>query len=118
MTNITTCTSVNECHETEKRTGNTLSALAGSAYEKVKAYFAMRRKRRIDRDAFNQLMTLDEKNLKDIGITRDDVRHVSSLSLHENASRELEKIRAQNIATARWKAMQIRRRELSNRKVS
>jgi len=110
MTDITPCTTTNACNETINRSSNILSAFAGSAYQKIKAFLAMRRQHSMNRDALNHLMRLDEKSLKDIGISRDDVRYVSKLALHKNAAHELEKIRAQNIATARWEIMHGRRK--------
>jgi len=55
----------------------------------------VKRQQRIDRDAFLNMITLDERMLKDIGIRQEDVHWASSLPLHLNAARELEKLRSQ-----------------------
>lgn len=50
------------------------------------------RQRRIDRDAFRRLVTLDDAALRDIGVTRQDVIWAGELPLSQNASLELEKV--------------------------
>ena len=46
----------------------------------------------IDRDAFRNLLSLDDQMLKDIGVTRDEVRRASDLPLSVNAALELEAV--------------------------
>lgn len=81
------------CNENPLTTA-TLSAarLAEKIIGKLRNQYQIRKQRRIDRDAFNRLVTLDESALKDIGITRADVLWASQLPLSVNASLELEKI--------------------------
>ena len=50
-------------------------------------------KRRIDRDAFNTLLGLDDRALTDIGVKREDVLWASRLPLSFNAAQELEKLK-------------------------
>lgn len=101
MTDMTTCANQIDC---EIKTNKSLSGFLSSIIAKIKTANAQRQQRRIDRDAFRNLMSLDEAGLKDIGITRDDIIWASKLAMHESASKELEKIRASNIATARTQA--------------
>lgn len=49
-----------------------------------------RRERRIDRDAFTHLNSLDDNLLKDIGVTREDVQWAMNLPLSQNASDALQ----------------------------
>ena len=48
--------------------------------------------RRIDRIAFRQMMMMDNRSLKDIGITRGDIVWANSLPIHQTASLELGKV--------------------------
>lgn len=50
------------------------------------------RQRRIDRLAFQRMLTLDESMLKDIGVTRGDVVWAANLPLRCNAAHELQKV--------------------------
>lgn len=47
---------------------------------------------RINRQAFNYLLTLDDNLLKDIGVTRQDVQWASQLPLEEDAATKIEQI--------------------------
>ncbi len=105
MTDITTYTSQIECRAQRTQHTNGITTLLTGFMSKIREKLAQRRQRRIDRDAFKNLMLLDEASLKDIGITKDDIIWASNLAMNENASKELEKIRANNIATARTRAM-------------
>jgi len=58
----------------------------------ITQFFVIRYNRRIDRQAFKNVMTLDDRMLKDIGVTRQDVMWASRLPLSEDAAAELEKI--------------------------
>lgn len=53
-------------------------------------------KRRTDRQAFQHMLALDDKLLRDIGLTRADVIWADKLPLSQNAAAELEKIALQN----------------------
>lgn len=53
-------------------------------------------KRRTDRQAFQHMMALDDKLLRDIGLTRSDVIWASRLPLSLNAAVELKKLSLQN----------------------
>ena len=108
MTDITNCAKHVDCVVTNNHASknhNGLAKLTQSLFMKIKAYLALRRQRRINRDAMKSLLSLDEATLKDIGVSRDDVLWASTLPAQENASQELGKIRTANIATARWAAM-------------
>ncbi len=59
-------------------------------FSRIAAWAAERHQRRIDRDAFRNLLSLDDQMLKDIGVTRDEVRRASDLPLSVNAALELE----------------------------
>ncbi len=107
MTDITTCSNQHECGSDNRQNiqiQEKLSGFLSGILLKLKTAYAQRRQRKIDRDAFRSLMSLDEKSLKDIGVSRDDIIWASKLAMHENAAKELEKIRANNIATNRLKA--------------
>ena len=104
MTDMTTCTNQADCHPESNQIGQTLSNFIKGIFAKLKQFQTQRRQRRIDRDAFKNLLALDEKDLKDIGVRREDVIWASKLAIHKNASQELEKIRANNIATTHLQA--------------
>lgn len=55
-----------------------------------------RHQRKINRQAFDNMLTLDAAILKDIGVTSEDVRWASKLPLSQNAALELEKIAKAN----------------------
>lgn len=76
-------------------TGNALQPFSDwtrKAVSAIKEGYARSMKRREDRDAFKNLLALDERMLKDIGVSRNDVIWASNLPLSINASEELEKI--------------------------
>ena len=52
--------------------------------------FLKRRHQRLDRLALKSLLTLDNKMLKDIGVSRGDVQWASNLPLSSTATTELE----------------------------
>lgn len=54
---------------------------AHGALARLRAWVETRHQRRIDRDAFRNLLSLDDQMLKDIGVTRDEVRRASGLPL-------------------------------------
>ena len=58
----------------------------------MKNYLIRKHNQRIDRQAFNHLLALDESLLRDIGVTRQDVTWASNLPLSENASARLNEI--------------------------
>lgn len=58
----------------------------------IATYLARRRERRVNREAFQHMLSLDETMLRDIGVTRNDVLWASRLPLSENAALELEKV--------------------------
>ncbi len=103
MTDMTTCTNQVDCRPEANRVQQKFSNFINGMILKLKTFHAQRRQRRIDRDAFLNLMSLDDTRLKDIGISRNDIIWASKLAMHKNASKELEKIRMNNIATARTK---------------
>ncbi len=58
--------------------------------KRIAAYLAMHRSRRLDRLALRELSTMDDKTLKDIGISRGDIQWASNLPLSTSATTELE----------------------------
>lgn len=104
MTDMTNCANQYDCrHET--RMAQTNTGFINGILLKLKMAYKAYQQRRINRDAFRTMLNLDEAILKDIGVSRDDIIYASKLAMIENASKELEKIRATNIASARWKAI-------------
>jgi uncharacterized protein YjiS (DUF1127 family) len=71
------------------------SPIAG-VWQKITTGFRNWQKRRLDRQAFQHMVTLDDPILKDIGVTRADVIWASKLPLSQNAAQELENIARQN----------------------
>jgi len=69
-----------------------IGAKIAEAYAAFKARRAQYRQRRIDRQAFEHMLALDDKMLKDIGVTRNDVIWASQLPRSENASQELYRV--------------------------
>lgn len=61
-------------------------------FKAITQFFATRYNRRIDRQAFKNVLTLDDRTLKDIGVTRQDVKWASHLPLSEDAAIRLEQI--------------------------
>jgi len=70
------------------------------------------KQQRQNRKALKSLSTLDERSLRDIGISRSDIMWATRLPSDVNASQALNEIRSKNIAMARWQAThkEIRRR--------
>ncbi len=58
-------------------------------------YIATRSRQKVDRQAFDTMLTLEECILKDIGVTHGDVVWASKLPLSCNAAHELQKIAQQ-----------------------
>lgn len=56
-----------------------------------------RAQQRIDRDAFNQLLRLDNDILRDIGVSREDVVYASRLPISENAAVYLSQVSGRSI---------------------
>lgn len=52
-----------------------------------------KRQERIDRDALLGMASMDERMLRDIGLTRDDVKWATELPLSENAALRLQSMR-------------------------
>ena len=113
MTDLSASTSHIECRPNGNPSANQFSTFLAGLITKMKTSLAQRRQRKIDRDAFRNLLLLDEASLKDIGVSKDDIIWASNLAMNENASKELEKVRANNIATARTRSTRtIVRRKL------
>ena len=64
-----------------------------SWFETIRQAWNLRQQRRTDRDAFNTLLRLDDRALRDIGVSREDVMWASRLPLTFNAAQELEKLK-------------------------
>ena len=60
---------------------------------RLRAWAAEREQRRIDRAAFRTLLGLDDQMLRDIGVTRDEVRRAANLPLSVNAAQELDAVK-------------------------
>ena len=67
-------------------------AMLATLAKKITQFFITRYNRRIDRQAFKNVLTLDDRTLKDIGVTRQDVIRVSRLPLSVDAAIKLEEI--------------------------
>ena len=63
---------------------------AWGAVARIRSWFETRSQQKIDRDAFRTLLSLDDTMLRDIGVTRDEVRRAADLPLSVNAALELE----------------------------
>ena len=66
-----------------------------SIVERIVAWFDRRSAQIVDRAAFDTLTRLDDRHLKDIGLTREDVEWASNLPLSRNAAEAL-KLRRSN----------------------
>ncbi|MEM9330514.1 MAG: DUF1127 domain-containing protein [Pseudomonadota bacterium] len=67
------------------RTRHSISDL----FRKTISALRTRRKQKMDRDSFDTLLSLDDRSLADIGVTRDEVKWASSLPLSTNAALEI-----------------------------
>lgn len=72
------------------------ATFVGRLVRKIRTHLQLRRQHRINRQAFAQMMNLEDELLKDIGVTRADIHWASSLPLSENAAIELKKISLAN----------------------
>ena len=57
------------------------------------AQYQRNRQTRIDREAFRQMLSLDDELLDDIGVTRANVEWASQLPIHQSAAQALEATR-------------------------
>jgi len=73
--------------------GTALLKLGSELYLDLKQGYFQMQQRRVDRDAFKTLISLDDKALKDIGVNREDVIWASKLPLSYNAALELENLK-------------------------
>jgi len=73
--------------------GKALLKLGSELYLDLKQGYFQMQQRRVDRDAFKTLISLDDKALKDIGVNREDVIWASKLPLSYNAALELENLK-------------------------
>ncbi|MGI9350782.1 MAG: DUF1127 domain-containing protein [Rhizobiaceae bacterium] len=71
---------------------NVVQFISGLAQKAIDAR-KLRVQRRVDRDAFKTLLSLDDRSLADIGVTREDVLWANKLPLSQNASHELQLIK-------------------------
>lgn len=67
----------------------TLKAIL-STYGTLRNRLAIRHQQKIDRQAFESMLSLDDDLLQDIGVTRDAVRWAAALPLEENAAQALQ----------------------------
>ena len=80
-----------ECPQEIKGIGSSIRRVSSKFLASLVSDWKKRRQQRIDRDAFLNLLRLDERELRDIGLTRDDVLLASKMPLSYNAALELEK---------------------------
>lgn len=85
-----------ECSEEVKGFGRLIQAFSSKTVSRIAKHIKTRRQQRIDRDAFLHLLRLDERELDDIGLTRDDVIQASNMPLSYNAALELENRKYRN----------------------
>ena len=108
------CTCENRFHASEVKALKENSFSSGlkeiilNTWKSFLAYRKDQRQRKIDPQAFDNVLRLDERALRDMGISRDDVLWASRLPLHENAPEALNGIRSHNIATTGWKSRKYR----------
>ena len=74
--------------------------LVARLVHKLREYVRLKKQQRINRQAFAQMMTLDDAMLNDIGVTRQDIYWANSLPLSVNAAVELKKISLRNRSRA------------------
>ena len=65
-------------------------------FNSYKAWSKLRNQRRLDREAFKHLLVLDDRILRDVGLTRADIIQANSLPLSQNAAQELENVSKMN----------------------
>jgi len=82
---------IEDAAPTPKTSPNTRPVLV-RLHKTILQFFVTRYKRRIDRLAFKNILMLDDRTLKDIGVTRQDVKWASRLPLSEDAAIRLEHI--------------------------
>ncbi len=80
------CKQVIKLTQSQAITGVSLVANLTRIIERIKTRYVQYR----DRQAFQQLLKLDEHMLKDIGVTRQDVTWANNLPLSEDAATKLE----------------------------
>ena len=84
-----------KCAETPLHTAGTGSSVK-AVFEKlgktITQFIVIRYNQRIDRQAFKNVLALDDRILKDIGVSRQDVKWASRLPLAEDAAIKLEQI--------------------------
>lgn len=81
----TTCV---ETFDTPAR--GTIGSALRAALDKLIAYRKVRREQRDARDAFLNLLTLDDRLIEDAGLTRYDVERAARLPLHVDAAEILQ----------------------------
>ncbi|MEM9277940.1 MAG: DUF1127 domain-containing protein [Pseudomonadota bacterium] len=62
-------------------------------FKSLNTFLKRKKQQRIDRDAFKNLLSLDDRSLADIGVTREDVMWASNLPLSTNAALELKALK-------------------------
>jgi len=85
----------NNCCVDDKQL-NKVATLATNPLKRIGAYLAKRHNRRVDRSAMRELLSMDDKTLKDIGISRGDVQWASNLPLSTSPTTELEIVARRN----------------------
>ncbi len=81
-------------HRLLRATGAAISVRG--TYSKLCSRLAIRHQQRIDRQAFENMLSLDDDLLQDIGVTRDAVRWAAGLPLQEDAALALRDISRQH----------------------
>lgn len=75
---------------TEAVTSTSINAKLAKIFKATKQYLTTRYNQRVDRQAFQNVLKLDDHTLRDIGVTRADVKWASRLPLSEDAATRLE----------------------------
>ena len=69
-----------------------MPSLVIKAVQALTHYVSRKYNQRLDRQAFNYLLTLDENLLRDIGVTKQDILWASQLPLEVDAAARIEEI--------------------------
>lgn len=100
MTDLPTPITVSSMNWTNQNK-TTVSTRSRSTFNAVRSWWTERREQIRSRRVFENLLTLDDAMLKDIGATRDEVIRVSQLPMNVSAAQELKKITSRRRAALR-----------------
>ena len=66
----------------------------GGMYQRAADRYAQRQADKMNRDAFQHVLSVDDHMLDDMGVTRGQVQHAANLPLGRNAALELQRNKA------------------------